>query len=53
MLSIVDDDGSSTLLDRNSGFPAFVRSNAGNFGNFNGAVVPIYEYVRKEQELGW
>lgn len=32
-------DGPYALLDRNSGFPAFVRSNAGNFGNFTGAGV--------------
>jgi len=30
-------DGPYALQDRNSGFPAFVRSNAGNFGNFTGA----------------
>lgn len=32
-------DGPYALRDRNSGFPAFVRSNAGNFGNFAGAGV--------------
>lgn len=32
-------DGPYALLDRNSGFPAFVRSNAGNFGNFADAGV--------------
>lgn len=35
MLGTKDDP--YALQDRNSGFPAFVRSNAGNFGNFAGA----------------
>lgn len=36
--SVLDtDDNPYALQDRNSGFPAFVRSNVGNFGNFAGA----------------
>lgn len=40
------DDRPYALLDRNSGFPAFVRSNAGNFGNFAGAGVRNTEGTR-------